>query len=277
MAEKICKEFLKWVLLASVLIFCQSALIGSQPNGATANNPVCDENKTTFTETELEKKTEDLRIASSKPENILIRTAIFDPLAQGEPTFSDFSFPEETPEEWDYFLLQFFKQPSDNLIQELNKEGVFFFKYIPNNTYIVSAETKMVEEILKNHSEIRWIGLFKGGYKVEPKLLTRSFSGNVQLDFTLFYGEDPFAILAQLQEIDNSVKYSNLFHRDTESILRVLVNGESLRKFVQKASAIRGIEAIDYWILPHLMNNDSIWVVQSYDTVNKQNYSLSAT
>ena len=212
----------------------------------------------------LQNLAEEMQLAASKKENILFRTAIFDPIAQGEPDFTAYSFSEDKPEEWDYFVMQFYDLPDEKLKETLYNEGVFFYKYIPNNAYIVSMETKSLEKIRNSHKEIRWIGFLKGGYKVDPKFLTDVFEGSVYIDLTLFLGEDPFSILSQLQEIEKSVKFFRLFHSEIESIMRISIDGSAIPSFVTKASSIKGIESMDYWTLPHLMNDSSIWVVQTY-------------
>ncbi len=212
----------------------------------------------------LQNLAEEMQLAASKKENILFRTAIFDPIAQGEPDFTAYSFSEDKPEEWDYFVMQFYDLPDEKLKETLYNEGLFFYKYIPNNAYIVSMETKSLEKIRNSHKEIRWIGFLKGGYKVDPKFLTDVFEGSVYIDLTLFLGEDPFSILSQLQEIEKSVKFFRLFHSEIESIMRISIEGSAIPSFVTKASSIKGIEAMDYWTLPHLMNDSSIWVVQTY-------------
>jgi len=257
-------RFAALVLLVALVVQF-TALCGEMlPKAADGSTLPARSGDATFTGIPYDQLVPEMQAAAAKKENILFRTAIFDPLAQGEPSFQGFDFPKQEPREWDYFLMQFHEIPSDGLMNDLYKEGVYFYKYIPNNTYIVSLETALLERIVMDHKEIRWAGFFKGGYKVDPNLLTRDFSGKVFLDITVFPGEDPFSILSGMHEIEKSVSFSKLFSSEIDPKLRISVDGKSVRQLVEKASAIRGIEAIDFWVLPHLMNNYSIWVVQTY-------------
>ncbi|MEK7108337.1 MAG: polysaccharide biosynthesis C-terminal domain-containing protein, partial [Patescibacteria group bacterium] len=47
-----------------------------------------------------------------------------------------------------------------------------------------------------------------------------------------------------------------------------------LHPFLETASQDPAVESMDPWVLPHTMNNNSIWVIQNYDTTNKLTYAF---
>src|SRR3989442_625263 len=57
--------------------------------------------------------------------------------------------------------------------------------------------------------------------------------------------------------------------------LRVLVPAGHLHPFVERAAEDEAVWTIDPWYLPRILNDNSVWVIQSYDTTNKLNYALS--
>jgi hypothetical protein len=208
---------------------------------------------------------------------ILLRSGIFDPATSPEPDFTARGFTAREPAETDAYLVQFDKEVPSGERASLESPHLRFVDTIPSRAYIVRADREGAQT-LSGHPWLRWMGLFRGGYKPDPVLLAAPWRQPVFLEFRLFPEENPFLLLARLQAMDPRIDFGAV-HGDVAAgaTLRILVPGEDLPEFLPQACEDPAVWSVEPWFLPHAMNDNSAWVVQSYDTTNRTTYSLSAT
>jgi hypothetical protein len=207
--------------------------------------------------------------------SILLRNGLFDPLTEREPKLQGLmAMPEKTS---DYLLVQFWDDPSSEAKAALERSGVRFLDYIPTHAYVVRAGGEALKT-LEASPLFRWQGIYRADYKIDPMLMQKGWTTGVLLDVRLFAGENAMTLLAALQAIDSQVAFASLQgEMATGSILRVFVPEGHIHPFVDAAAQEPAIQWIAPWFLPHVMNDNSVWVIQNYDTTNKTTYSLSAT
>lgn len=207
--------------------------------------------------------------------SILLRNGLFDPLREQEPKLEGLAaMPEKTS---DYLLVQFWDDPSSEAKAALERSGVRFLDYIPSHAYVVRAGGEALKT-LEASPLFRWRGTYRADYKIDPMLMQKGWTTGLLLDVRLFAGENAMTLLASLQAIDPKVAFASLQgEMATGSILRVFVSEGHIHPFVDEAAQEPAIQWIAPWFLPHIMNDNSVWVIQNYDTTNKTTYSLSAT
>ncbi len=211
----------------------------------------------------------------SQGTSILLRAGLFDPLNEKEPSLQGLeAFPEKPG---DVLLVQFWDDPSPQERASLERAGVKFLDYIPSHAYVVRASGEALKR-LESAPAFRWAGPYKADYKIDPMLMQQGWTTGVLLDVRLFSGENAFLLLSDLQRIDPTVGFASLHGEMAEgSTLRIFVPAGHLRPFVDEAAREPAVQWIAPWFLPHVMNNNSVWVMQSYDTTDTTNYTLSAT
>lgn len=199
---------------------------------------------------------------------ILLRSGVIDPAR--EP-----GSPDAEPVN-PYRLVQFSVNLSPALRSGLEAGGVRFLDFIPHRSYLVRAEGPALAA-LESHPLRLWSRPWAGPFKIDPLLLATDW-GEVVLEIRLFPDENAFGLLARLQALQPSVVPVTVQGKTAEGVvLRVQVPRGALHPFLETAAEDAAVWSISPWILPSLHNDHSIWVVQSYDTVNKTDYSLSAT
>lgn len=114
---------------------------------------------------------------------------------------------------------------------------------------------------------------YKPEYKIDPSLLYSEWKEPVIVEVLLAKGESPTTLL---KETKKHFFITQLSDEKRGIRLRWLVNGEKVSDFAKELSQYEEVMLIYPWFLPSPSNDDSIWVIQSYDTANKRNYSLSA-
>jgi hypothetical protein len=205
---------------------------------------------------------------------IHLRGRTFDPLEE--------SFPAATAEppvsgHERIFLAQFHHDLTPAEQQELERAGVRLIDYIPSHAYVGRAEAPAVAA-LRSSPLLRWLDTFRGRYKLAPELASTAWTSGVYLDLRLFPDENPIDLLARLQAIEGAIALT-LVHGEARegATLRVRVPAGRLHPFVELAAEDRSVWTVQPWVPPVALNENSIWVIQNYDTVNKTNYALSAT
>ncbi|MEJ2367598.1 MAG: S8 family serine peptidase [Acidobacteriota bacterium] len=206
---------------------------------------------------------------------ILLRSGVFDPLTQKTPFQPSTAMQTATSNP--YRLVQFTSDLDAADRAALKAAGVELISYIPSRAYIVrAAGARAVNALLSFHS-YRWMGNYEAGYKIAPVLQSGAWTQGVYLDLRLFPHENPFKLLHKLQAMNRQIAYSMLTGTLKDGrTLRVYVPAGQLHPFVDEAASQPGVRSVNPWYLPHIMNDNSIWVIQSYDTTDKTKYNLSA-
>ncbi len=206
--------------------------------------------------------------------SVLLRAAIFDPVAEPMP---EFARGRKATGGEGAFLIQFRDDLTSSVRQELEGAGVAFVDYVPSRTYLVRASPAAFA-VLQNHPRVRWLDAFRGGYKVAPVLRSDAWTQDVYLNLRLLPGVSPMDLLDRLRRNETTVRLSAVQGEIADgATLRVLVPAGHLHPFVERAAEDGAVWTIEPWFLPRIDNDNSVWTIQSYDTTNRTNYALSAT
>lgn len=140
----------------------------------------------------------------------------------------------------------------DIFIAKLNEERVYKLKKAFPNSIILE---------------------YKPSYKVHPSLLNSNWKEPVIIETLLQKGEKLESLKS---EISKHFFIGSLSDEKKGFRLRWLVNADKISDFVKELANFNEVMLVYPWFLPSPLNDDSIWVIQSYDTTNKRDYSKSA-
>jgi PKD repeat protein len=112
---------------------------------------------------------------------LILRSAVFDPTAE-VPDFAAKNLP--TAKSGEYGIVQFHAGQT-GAKEELEREGVQFYGYLPDNAFQVKL-TAQSRAALNEHAAVRWLGDYEPGFKVAPKLWPGSDETATDLTVVLF-------------------------------------------------------------------------------------------
>ncbi|MEO8012124.1 MAG: hypothetical protein ABI650_10805, partial [Dokdonella sp.] len=105
-----------------------------------------------------------------------------------------------------YAIVQFDGDPAAARAR-LEKRGITFLGYVPNNAYQVRLEATTLAE-LRADADVRWVGLYQPGLKLDPALwsnaratLVEAADGGFTIDAFGFAGESADRIAAALTKV----------------------------------------------------------------------------
>jgi len=206
-------------------------------------------------------------------QSVILQSGAFDPVSEALPGFAAgraVTGAEKT------FLVQFHRDLTDADRRKFEAAGVRFIDYIPSHAYVVQVAARDFPR-LRAHALVRWLDVFRGGYKQALILGSDAWTDALHLDIRLIPGENPINLLDRLQQIDAGVAMKGIQGEvATGATLRVLVPAGHLHPFVDQAADDAAVWSVEPWYLPQIANDDAIWVEQSYDTVNTRNYAITA-
>lgn len=223
-----------------------------------------------------------------KPGLISLQAVTFDPRLHGEPVFPSL-FRERTRErpERGYFLLQFEGPIQPWQRAALLSQGVRIVQHVPNNACVVRGSAS-VFEAARTLPFVRWSGRFQPGYKAQRDLVRRALGPprpddgpGIRLRVALFPGEDAAAVAAEAGA--SGAEVLEVSPHEEEPLLVVRTRGNGLGRVLRELTALEAVSFVEAVRDMAPANDHSIWVGQSYDTVNGpleaggQEYPLSGT
>ncbi|MGC8762902.1 MAG: S8 family serine peptidase [Acidobacteriota bacterium] len=175
-------------------------------------------------------------------------------------------------------LCRFAEGLSAGEIAALGEEGLRVVGAIPSRAYLVRGNPKALQRLL-GRPDLCWAARWQAPWKVDPALVSRPPSDRpVFLWVRLFPGEGPEEVAPALEGASLPFRVAAVAGRPEEGRRLLLeVPGESLSTAVELLAAQPAVWSVAERVAPRPLNDDSVWVVQSYDTVNRTNYALSAT
>ncbi|HKX29505.1 MAG TPA: S8 family serine peptidase [Blastocatellia bacterium] len=235
------------------------------------------------------------------PKFLLTRTAIFDPLAQ-EPQAvrigaasletvnmqaartrlaAKQSRPDQTStasETRGYFIVQFNRPIQAAWTENLRARGYEIGGYLPNNAYIVKV-TAAESARLKSLGEVRWVGAYGPGLKVESGLAqmadqeataqatlgiqTADSADLVSVSFVTFRGEEAGAIREALSAVQLAGE-PVIEERGDERLWGVLpVSRANLSAVVTALANLEGIEWVEQRRPKRLQNDNAVRAIQT--------------
>ncbi len=201
---------------------------------------------------------------ASEPHLLLLRSGLIDPTAQR----IDFSATGAAADvvSGRYAIVQFESDPAKSRAR-LEKRGVTFLGYVPNNAYQVRLENNALQE-LRADASVRWVGIYQPGQKLDPALWTAARSdlalapqGGLEIDVFGFAGESAKQIGAALVKV-SGVTIVSIAEDDSVPFVRVHVGEAGLDSLIRSATAEDSVA----WVAPHLQeyvnNAAGIGVIQ---------------
>ncbi len=170
------------------------------------------------------------------------------------------------------FIVNFTSEPGMKKIRSMEDTDLLFLEKIPERSYLVKATGRGLAR-LKNLDGYGSCLRYEPFDKIDPALLSGKWTEQVVVEALLARGESP----ASLADETRSELFLDLIGDEEKGIrLRWLVKDESLAEFSWRLAAHEEVILVSPFFLPRVLNDDSVWVIQSYDTANKRNYGLSA-
>ncbi len=188
-------------------------------------------------------------------------------------------------------ILVQFEGPVTRAAKELVvSHGVELLAYVPESTFIARLEgTSRSASELVSLPEVRWVGDYLPAYKIAPELLEKPSDpkAEVQMDVELAPGADATDLGRRIRERSGGAASVVAVHRQPHRYrMRVRVSAfaaaAAARAIADQPEVISVVPRPE----PRLLNDNSVWVVQSYDTSNgpseasaaePRQYPLSAT
>ena len=201
--------------------------------------------------------TEELLQTPRDGTRLLLLGAVFDPTLQ-EPDFSLVGLPPGV--DGAYGIVQFLAGRLEAK-EALAARGVQFVGYLPDNAFQVRLNDE-ARALLTGHPDVRFLGPYKVGYKVHPRLWPGSGESVSELTVQVFPGVPLQLIEAALAA--RSPEARRLQISDTESRnLRYAVATGRRDHFVAEAAQVSGVALIEPYYRPVLNNNDALAPIQS--------------
>ncbi len=109
-----------------------------------------------------------------------------------------------------YYIVQFTGPINEEWKTKVKNAGGKFFDYLPNNAFIVGMDGDGMDAI-KGLAEIKWIGLYRPDYKVEPLLTVKAKTTEETITLTVqtFEAGDVGAVRNRLEELGAEILASS--------------------------------------------------------------------
>lgn len=218
------------------------------------------------------------RMASlaAEPELILFRVGVFDP-ASGVPDETAFglSGQRDCVEGGLLYVVQFASAPGESERKAVVSLGGKIIGYIPNNAYLVRMDSSRFSGLARIGGARAAFRLPKFA-KVSPELL----SGDIKEGRVQLIAPENSDLSGEVKEISErfpSISFETGSESHERGFALCRVASPEMAGFLDFASGLEDVMGVLPWDEPRLLNDDSIWVIQSHDTVNTTNYALSAT
>jgi len=198
---------------------------------------------------------------------VFLRWGSFDPEAGGRPEI-DPSFAGKM-----IFLASFSEDVAVGELRALDDPELAFLEKIPEKCFLVKASEGGLAK-LRSHSKFRRAFALKAEDKIAPALLSGKWREPVVVEALLARGESP----APLESRTRSELFLGALGKVQDGMrLRWLVGSAGVADFARDLASFGQVVLVSPFFLPKPLNDDSIWVIQSYDTADRRNYALSAS
>ncbi|SFN09163.1 S8 family serine peptidase [Dokdonella immobilis] len=187
---------------------------------------------------------------ASNPQLLLLRSGLIDPTVSRVDYSATGAASDSASGR--YAIVQFHDHPASARAR-LEKRGVTFLGYVPNNAYQVRLEGNSLRELEKD-AAVRWVGVYQPGQKLDPALWVDARSnlklapdGGIELDVFGFPGESAARIGGALAK-HAGVSVISRVESDSLPYIRVRVEETALDRIVRAATAEDSVA----WVSPHI-------------------------
>lgn len=207
---------------------------------------------------------------------LLLKAAIFDPDRDGEPDLGAWVRDglKDQPLAARYCLVQFAGPVLPENRQALEKAGVRIVEYIPNNAFLVCVPAGQAMAV-SSQPGVRWVGDYQPGYKLAPELAVgmpeRFRFAEDQLwriSAEIFPDEDPVSVVeAVTARFVSDPRYN--FETGGDRTVVFSVSTANLADLLSCLVNRNEVQWVEPRPLDKPLNDNSIWMCQSGDTVGK--------
>ncbi|MCP3978600.1 MAG: S8 family serine peptidase [bacterium] len=214
-----------------------------------------------------------VRSVADDPRTLRTTGRIFDPLVAVPPMnrAHGLGVSRERPDAKRVLLVQFAETVTAADRTWLAGHGFEPLRYVPGRAVLARGRARGVEA-LRADPRVRWLGDFRPDDKLDAGWLEAEFEGVVRLEVALL----PGARLERLHDVAPSARVESVDSQPWGDVMRLRVDGAEARAAAVALANDADVERVLEWrdAVPH--NDDSAYVVQSYDLTNRTNYALSA-
>ena len=179
---------------------------------------------------------------------LLLRSGLIDPRAERVDYSATGAAADVTSA--GYGIVQFEGDPAAARVR-LEKDGVQFLGYMPNNAYQVRLAGTTLSK-LQNDSAVRWVGVYQPGQKLDPALwsaeldaLSQAPQGGYEIDVFAFAGESADQLAAALLKV-SGVRIISVAKGDLPFV-RAHAEKVDLAALIRTATAEDSVA----WVAPH--------------------------
>ncbi len=202
-------------------------------------------------------KPTNVNTTQSSDKQLVLAVGKFDPMTE-KLDFSKTSILDT--ESSKYRIVQFSEGKADS--QWLKKQGIKVVSYIPNNAYVIVADSR-TNFILDKQPNIRWHGPYSSAYKISPELwiknLDNQHSYEVMVAFFSDISKNSMSLLLRKNIPDVRVK--QILPNTNGVILSIKSNNYS--EVIATLSKIEEIQFIQKVIPAHLNNTEAVSATQA--------------
>nr|WP_321419072.1 PGF-pre-PGF domain-containing protein [uncultured Methanomethylovorans sp.] len=174
----------------------------------------------------------------------------------------------ESPEEYNYYLVQFNDTVQDTWKQDICEAGGQLFDYIPYNAFIVRMN-ESTKSIVSNLEQVKWIDEYLPEYKIDPSLQTKMEEKiSVELMISLFEPTDKENFKQKVTEEIQSLGGTIVGNSNND---RVQMNIKSSK--ISALSNIKDIKWIEEYKTFVVFNDISRGIINA--TYVTENYNLT--
>ncbi|QBB71743.1 hypothetical protein ELE36_16045 [Pseudolysobacter antarcticus] len=206
---------------------------------------------------------------SADTNQLLLRSGAFDPIKQRldlQATGAKAAINSR------YAIVQFNSGMLDQR-KRLEKLGVVFLGYIPNNAYQVRLD-KVDLDVVRADAAVRWAGNYDSGYKLDPTLWTsargslkalvrsENAAATYRINVHGFDGESAQALSEALKKIAPQAQIDIITAHSDALLLRVELAPDQLDAFLAAAPALDAVSWVAPFVQQQVVNTGSIGTIQ---------------
>lgn len=208
---------------------------------------------------------ETMSILAADSKLVLFKAGVFDP-ALGVPAESAFGRSDirDRSEGTLHFVVQFPCVPGESERKLLDEAGAEILYYLPNNAYLVRADSSRVAS-LETERAVRSIFRLPKFAKVDPALISGP-GPDPTVELVCTPGASGTPVAGRLAKDFPSVRFITSEYHHKGGRVVCAVSDKDLTAFLDEASGLEDVLSILPWQEKVLLNDNSIWVGQGYDT-----------
>ena len=172
-----------------------------------------------------------------------------------------------------YYIVQFDDAVRPEWFEQLRQTGADTVTYLPNNAYVVRAADRLRPR-LDALPNVRWIGNYEPGFKLDPSLaeasVARSPTEEIVLRVSTFPGTSAEGLRPIVLRTGRTVAIRQVSERpERGGRLLLSVTAASLNQVLDALLAQPDVQWIEEYHEPQLFNDHSSWVIQSGNQITE--------